>query len=171
MAQRYINTRIWEDNYVFSLNPSEKLVFMYLLTNDAANIAGVYEINLRMASMETGIEQESLLRVIDKFTADCKVYYVEGHIIVRNFIKYQTPSPKILQGINNIVQALPERVRKLILINDQGLWLDARELAGKNGGKLTLLTDRIDTMWLSINKKDNSRGGANNTPANRGRRA
>ena len=41
--QRYVNTRFWNDTYVSSLDPIEKLLFIYLLTNEHTNISGVYE--------------------------------------------------------------------------------------------------------------------------------
>ena len=42
MKQRYINTKFWDDNYVIQLDPSEKLMFIYFITNPLTNICGIY---------------------------------------------------------------------------------------------------------------------------------
>ena len=39
---RYIKTKFWDDSYIIELNPHEKLLFLYLITNPLTNIAGVY---------------------------------------------------------------------------------------------------------------------------------
>ena len=33
--QRYINTKFWRDSYIEDLDPIEKLLFLYLLSNPA----------------------------------------------------------------------------------------------------------------------------------------
>ncbi len=154
MAQsRYVNTHFWTDNYVYELDPTQKLLFLYLLTNDATNIAGIYEFNIRKAAMETGIDKDMIEKIIDKFTADDRVYYIEGYVILRNFIRHQVTNTKILMGIKRVIDALPDHIRKLYAINDDGLFFDARELAGRNGGKVVLLSDKINRIWLNIQEK------------------
>ena len=49
---RYINTHFWKDNYIINLDPTEKLIYLYLLTNPLTNIAGVYEINIKEISID-----------------------------------------------------------------------------------------------------------------------
>lgn len=149
VSQRVVNTRFWEDNYVYNLDPTQKLIFLYLLTNSHANIAGVYELNERKAANETGIDREMILKIIDKFMQDGKVYYADGYVILRNFIRHQSLNPKIMIGIQKIIETLPENVRKLYAITNDGLYLDAREMPGKNGGKTLLLTDKLNKMWLN----------------------
>ena len=145
MAQsRYINTRFWKDNYVADLNSSDKLLFLYLITNQNTNIAGIYEIGLREIAMDTGIDKDMVLKQLEKFRADGKVYYIEGHIIVRNFINHQAESPKIQRGIAKIIENLPPRLRNFIKLDDAGLWLDSGELKGD----LELLTPKINTLWI-----------------------
>ena len=50
---RMVNTRIWSDPRVLELDPSEKLLWVYLITNDHTSICGIYEIHSRVISMET----------------------------------------------------------------------------------------------------------------------
>ena len=51
--QRYLSTSFWTDSYVEKLDPSEKLLFIFLLTNDSTNLCGIYEITTRRISFET----------------------------------------------------------------------------------------------------------------------
>jgi hypothetical protein len=53
---RSVNTRFWEDPFVEELTPSEKLLFLYLLTNPLANLLGIYEITIKRISYDTGYE-------------------------------------------------------------------------------------------------------------------
>jgi hypothetical protein len=50
--KRYINDNIREDNYIMDLDPSEKLLFIYLLTNNKVSLCGIYELHIRKIEME-----------------------------------------------------------------------------------------------------------------------
>jgi len=51
--QRMVNTRVWSDSRVLDLDPSEKLMRIYLITNDHTDLCGIYEIHIKTISMET----------------------------------------------------------------------------------------------------------------------
>jgi hypothetical protein len=53
MSQRIVNDEFWTDPYIEDLDPSEKLIFLYLITNPLCNIAGAYEIRLKRIAYET----------------------------------------------------------------------------------------------------------------------
>ncbi len=65
--QRMVNTEFWKDEYVQELNPSEKLLFLYFITNESTSICGIYKISLRTMSFDTGIQKDNILKIIDKF--------------------------------------------------------------------------------------------------------
>ena len=53
---RVVNTRFWRDSFIFNhLNPLDRYLFLYLLTNDRTNLSGVYELPIKIMSVETGI--------------------------------------------------------------------------------------------------------------------
>ncbi len=116
---RAINTRVWNDNYIFNLDPSEKLVFIYLLTNEHTNISGIYEIPLRIISIETGIENDTIERIIKRFSKDNKIYYLDGWIIVKNFILHQILNPSVKCGIEREINSLPSGIIAKIKANKQ----------------------------------------------------
>jgi hypothetical protein len=100
--QRYINTTFWDDNYIANLDPSEKLVFIYLLTNPATNISGIYQIPIKRIATDTGFEKEMCQKILDRFQKDNKIKYENGWMAIKNFIKHQNQkSPLVLKGIEN----------------------------------------------------------------------
>ncbi|MEK7180285.1 MAG: hypothetical protein AAB706_02315 [Patescibacteria group bacterium] len=98
--QRLINTKFWSDSWIVNLDPTEKLLFLYLLTNERTNICGIYELPLKFMATETGIEKEMVEKVLKRFTKDKKIYFINGWIVIKNFIKNQNQgSPKVKTGI------------------------------------------------------------------------
>lgn len=112
--RRYVNTKFWTDNWIVEeLNPLDRYVFMYLLTNSKTNIAGVYEISLRQISFEVGIEIDTLKNMMGKLSE--KVIYFDGYVIFKNSDKHQNvENPSISLGISNILEALPKNVSDLV---------------------------------------------------------
>ena len=113
--KRYINTVFWDDAYVSNLDPSEKLVFLYLLTNPCTNISGVYQIPLKRIALDTGIDGEMCKKIIDRFQRDAKVLYIEGWMAVKNFIKHQNyNSPLVQSGIERELLEAPDLLKNFI---------------------------------------------------------
>lgn len=113
--RRYINTKFWTDTWVMDeLNPLDRYLFLYLLTNSRTNIAGVYEISLRQISFETGIEKDNLVKMMERIAN--KVIYFDGFIILKNALKHQnTDNSSINSGINNIIENIPENIKSKVL--------------------------------------------------------
>lgn len=105
--QRYIDTAFWLDNYTSNLDPIEKLLFLYIITNPNTNISGIYQIPVRLIAASTGIDKEMVLKVISRFEADNKVKYEDGWIAIKNFIKHQKINPNIEKGIINNLKKAP----------------------------------------------------------------
>lgn len=110
---RLVNTHFWDDNYTSNLDPIEKLLFLYFLTNPLTNIIGIYEIEIKRIAFDTGIEKEMVLKIIERFSRDEKIYYYDNFIIIKNFVKFQNQqSEKIKSGINKLFDDLPENIKK-----------------------------------------------------------
>jgi len=63
---------------------------------------------LKIMAVETGIEIETIKRVLNRFEKDKKVIYLNGWIGIKNFIKHQDiKNEKILKGINLILEDIP----------------------------------------------------------------
>ena len=72
--KRYISTKFRDDWFVVNLDPIEKLLFLYFLTNPLTNVAGIYEISMRRISFDTWIDKDMILKIIERFTK--KISYI-----------------------------------------------------------------------------------------------
>ena len=110
---RMIDTSFWDDPYIVSLDPIEKLLFIYFLANPLTNVAGIYEITLKRIAFDTGIDRDTVLKILDRFEEAGKIYYRDGYVIIKNFIKHQaiTEKSKIKTGIEKILNELPDNIK------------------------------------------------------------
>lgn len=118
---RWVNTRFWADNYIIDLDPSEKLLFLYCLTNDHTSICGAYEINIRTICLETGFDKDMVLKILSRFEKDNKIAYRDGWVIVRNFRKHQADNPKVRAGIEREESELPKNIKDSLYIGFDSL--------------------------------------------------
>lgn len=109
--QRYINTRFWDDGYISSLDPIEKLLFIYFLTNPLTEISGAYEIQLKRVALDTGIDRDMVQKILNRFADEDKIIYKDGWILICNFIKHQSMNPSVQAGIENAVNACPDWIK------------------------------------------------------------
>jgi len=123
--QRYVNTRFWNDTYVSVLDPIEKLLFIYLLTNEHTNISGVYELPFKIMAVETGIDESMFKKIMPRLKD--RIRYVDGYIVIKNFLKHQeTKSNLTLIGIKNCLKDLDENFLKDIV--NKGYYLITDEI-------------------------------------------
>lgn len=106
---RILNTRFWNDSFVSNLKPIEKLFFVYLVTNEHTNICGIYELPLKIAAIESGIDELTLKKCFVKLKG--KFYYVDGWVIAVNFPKYQASNmPKVQKGVEIALGLIPKDI-------------------------------------------------------------
>jgi hypothetical protein len=110
--QRYVNTYFWDDPYVENLSPTEKLMFMYLITTPVTNIAGSYEITMKKMHDHTALSREEIAIILQKFEKDRKFIYRDNWMFAVNAVKHQnTNNGQIKAGIDTIIAASPAWVR------------------------------------------------------------
>lgn len=113
---RMLAVKFWDDPFIFALNANDKLLFVYLLTNPLTTIAGAYEISIERIAFDTKLAPKTILAGLARFEAADKVYYKENWILLRNFIKHQAPSKKILAGIRAELARCPKWVNDMVSI-------------------------------------------------------
>lgn len=111
---RQIKDEIWSDDWFFTLNSTEKLAWMFLLTNDRCNIAGIYKLNFVWASRVSGIPEEEFKAAIDRFKSEKKLLIKDDWIVIVNFVKHQSKNPSVVKGIRRIVNDLPTEVVEIL---------------------------------------------------------
>jgi len=110
-----VNTKFWTDNYISYLDPIEKLLFLYFLTNPATNISGTYELPLKNIALDTGLDKEMVEKILNRFSKEHKIFYYQGWVHIVNFVKHQNQgSPKVKKGIEVEQMAIPQHIKDYI---------------------------------------------------------
>jgi DNA-binding MarR family transcriptional regulator len=145
---RYVNTAFWDDEYTATLDPSERYMFLYFLTNSQTNIAGIYQIQLRRIAFDTGYDQEMVKKIIDRFSRDGKLYFEMGWVIVKNFVKHQSLNPKTAAAVANLFNSYPEWLRARLDDKKDELYVPLSPCLAKYGYA-------IDSLWYNSNPNSN----------------
>jgi len=109
---RSVNTHFWDDNYTSQLDPIEKLLFLYLLTNPLTNMLGIYELPMRRIAFDTGIDRDMVAKVFERFKRDGKADYVEGFVILKNFLRNQKLNTNMQTSAITSYRELPEIIKE-----------------------------------------------------------
>lgn len=113
MSSRLVNERFWIDPYSANLDPIEKLMFLYLLTNPSTNVVGIYELDTRRMAFETGIDKDMVTKILERFERDKKIVCFEGWVIICKWAKYQNHnSPQVKAGYERILRELPDNIKQ-----------------------------------------------------------
>lgn len=105
---RNIHTRIWKDTWFSELATDEKLLFIYLFSNERASVCGMYELPLKYIVFETGITADRVSEILDRFSADGKVFYENGIVWVVNLKRYNDSGDsvkvrvRVMKDLDNI---------------------------------------------------------------------
>ena len=119
MAQlRSVNTKFWEDSWVEQLNISEKLLFLYLITNSYANLAGIYEITINRICFETGLDKRTVSNGLKRFETVRKAFFLdESFIFLPNWLKNQNLNSNMKKNVIKVIDELPNNIKIKILGN------------------------------------------------------
>lgn len=110
---RMVNTRFWNDNFVADeLHALDRLLFLYLLTNDKTNIIGVYEIPIRTIAYETGIDKDHIAKMLQRL--EPKIHYKNGWAYIPKFVQHQQKNKFVVRGMIAEFEALPAKIRAWI---------------------------------------------------------
>jgi len=130
--QRIVNTKFWDDSYIAQLSPTEKLLFLYLLTNPLTNISGVYELPVKRVAFDTGLSVNQVEETFERLEKDGKLIGARGWVGIVNFIKHQSLNPKIKQGILSELGRAPKEITDRLSIDYQRLCIASESLSHLN---------------------------------------
>src|SRR5574343_1073850 len=117
--RRSINTRIWMDSWFEEQKPTYKLLWIYLLTNQATNMLGIYEISERKISNETGLDKETVIKALKGFETDKRAIYRNGYIIIWNWMKNQSMNPNMVKSAAREYNSLSNEL--IIILKENGI--------------------------------------------------
>lgn len=111
MSKKTIDSRVWEDNFFSDLTPMQKLLWLYLITCDFNNMLGIYEINLRRASFDTGLNLTEIENCLKTFELLGKIIRKGDYINLVNFLKHQNYNTNMKRSALNVYRDLPEDMK------------------------------------------------------------
>lgn len=120
--KRFINTKFRSDGYILDLDPSEKLLFIYYLTNDHTDLCGMYELPIRKIAFETGFDKDMISKVESRFAKDGKIQRIGNRVYIINFWKHQTLNPSIKKWIQRSLKLVPEEIKSQFISNNTTEW-------------------------------------------------
>lgn len=123
-----IDTRFWSDGYIIDLDPSEKLLFIYLFTNSKTDICGAYEAPSKLIALETGIDKEMVEKMLKRFEADRKIIRAGSWVYIVNFRKHQRWNKSMEEGakrsLGEVPHELAEKIEALASLGETAASLD-----------------------------------------------
>jgi|GEM_PF-6532542 len=173
--QRIIRDEMWSDEWFYDLDPSEKLLWVFLLTNPRCNIAGIYKVNISWIGNHTGFEKKVVEMLLERFEKEGKIVFVHGHVFIKNFLKNQAESPNVIKGINRIFDELSTEMQEYFTNNST---TPVEEGASKgyhtllnftllNSTKLNLDTTNVVGKSQELEKNQNPDGSYGNPEINK----
>jgi len=84
---RLVSVHIWNDPDFEQLTPSEKTIFLYLITNNATSDSGIYTVTPKKIANDTNVQ----LGTVNKLLGNCKnlSYDFDNKcIFIHNFLQY-----------------------------------------------------------------------------------
>jgi len=104
---RSVSTAFWSDPFIEELTPSEKLLYLYFITNEKTNMLGIYELSIKKISFETGLNKETVLKALESFERINKIKYKENYLILLNFLKNQHFNTNMIKSAIDCYENLP----------------------------------------------------------------
>jgi hypothetical protein len=89
---------MWQDNWFLSLRPDEKLVWIFLLTNEYSHISGLFELPRPLMRSLTGIDDWEA--ILSDFVGAKKILYGDGWVYILNKSKHQPVSNNAKDNVN-----------------------------------------------------------------------
>ena len=105
---RSISTAFWSDPFIEDLTPSQKLLFVYLITNEKTNMLGIYESSIRKMSFETGIKKDDIEKALKEFEDKNKVKYSNNYVVLINYMKHQNYNTNMKKSAIDTYNNLPK---------------------------------------------------------------
>ena len=109
--RRYISTRIWGESWFEPLTATEKLIWIYLLTNPATNMLGIYGLTVRRIGYDCNTSAQIVRRCIKKLEELKFIIMIHEHIIITHWLTQNAMNPSMKLSALKDFDNLPDKVR------------------------------------------------------------
>lgn len=162
---RQIHTQIWKDEWYIELSPEEKLIFVYLFSNELASISGIYKIPVRVISNETGVRVEDVLLFLENFERAGKIMYADGVLWVKNMSKFHAnASPRTQKKVQADIDRIPDCAVKQAYIQCRC----SIDTVSDDADMVSIPRSESVSVNKSVNKKENESESKNATEKENG---
>ena len=142
---RSVSTGTWSDPWYEELEPHQKLIFLYLITNEKTNMLGIYEASVKKISFETGVKKDDITKCLDQFEIDGKIKYQNNFIILVNFLKHQNFNTNMKKGAIKVYDSLPKDLKVSGLILDDSNPIESFESLSNHYGTVSKRESNTNT--------------------------
>lgn len=112
-VKRIVDTDFWNDDKVMELfSPEDKYFMLYLLTNPHTTQLGIYKINEKLMSFETGYEIGKVNNLIQKFENDYEMIRFNKktkEMAIKNFLKHS-----IISGGRPVEDCINKEMKRVV---------------------------------------------------------
>ena len=116
---RQVHVSLWKDEWFLDLEPEQKLLFIYLFSNESTSLAGIYKLAFKVICFETNLDADYVREALRLFTEKRKVYYEDGIVWVVNMRRYhETSSSKVQTRIKNDIAEIPDCPIKIAYLDN-----------------------------------------------------
>lgn len=144
---RQLQCSFWRDAFVQNLTPEEKYFYAYLLTNEFTKQTGIYQITKRYIGIDTGYNDETVTKLLERFASYKKILYNEEtkELMILNWLKHNwSNSPLVLKCVEKelkevrtpeFIKIYKETVYKLYQYDIEALLIALGKNKNKNNNK------------------------------------
>lgn len=106
---RNVIMSFWTDSKVVDdFTPEDKFFYLYLITNPHTNLCGCYEVSLKQMANETGYNEDTIKRLIERFSDIHNIIKYSSttkEVLLLNWYRYNwTSSPKLDKPLLDAIQ-------------------------------------------------------------------
>jgi hypothetical protein len=108
---RQIHTQIWKDTWFLDLETDEKLLFIYLFSNERACLTGLYDLSDKVIAFETDMDRERIAETMARFEQAGKIHRDGSLIWIPNLMRYNAnniTSPKIQAHLRTSLSSISD---------------------------------------------------------------
>lgn len=164
---RNISLSFWTDSKVDDdFTPEDKYFYLYLLTNPHTTISGCYEVSMKQMCRETGYNEDSVTRLLDRMEHQHGVVQYSRdtkEVLIVNWAKYNwTTSEKMLSGVMTAAHSIkcPE-FRAFIAKKLKEFGVDSDTLLIGYQYPINCKENTVtDTVSVSVSEEENARAHA-----------
>ena len=140
MKTQNVKSLTWTDSRFKKLSRDGKLLWLYFMTSERSNMAGVFESSIDLIFDETGLDSAEFPVALKELAINGMAWHFNNYVILKNRWQYNNlENSKIVKGISNTIVDIPDSVKIFILELDN---------------ELTWAIDTVFNVNLKLSKKE-----------------